>query len=233
VFFPLTLYIGLQTTTSLNAAIYMSATPGIVLIINGIVFRDKITLNNICGVILSTFGVFFLVMKGNITDTSVFHNINTGDLWAMGSALSWAIYCSFLRLKDKTIPGNAFVTTSSLLGAIMLIPIVWYHVSAKQAVDLSSYTDKEFLTGLLYLVLFPSWLSYVFWNKGIGEIGATRGEIYTHIIPLSGGVFSILFLDVNLKTYHIISALLIGTGIWFCSSKRKKKANLVAPPLHK
>ena len=32
--FPLTLYIGLQTTSALNAAIYMSATPSMVLLIN-------------------------------------------------------------------------------------------------------------------------------------------------------------------------------------------------------
>lgn len=34
VLFPLTLYIGLQYTTSLNAAIYMSTTPALVLLIN-------------------------------------------------------------------------------------------------------------------------------------------------------------------------------------------------------
>ncbi|MDW6091030.1 DMT family transporter [Vibrio rhizosphaerae] len=233
VLFPLTLYIGLQTTTSLNAAIYMSATPGIVLIINGVIFRDKITLNNILGVILSTFGVFFLVMKGNVSDTRIFHHINTGDLWAMGSALSWAFYCSFLRLKDKTIPSNAFVTVSSFTGAVILVPIVWYYTTTQSPISLSAYTHGSFLAGLLYLVLFPSWLSYVFWNKGIGEIGATRGEIYTHIIPLSGGVFSIVFLDVQLKSYHIVSALLIGVGIWFCSKKLKPKSSLTSPLEHK
>ena len=38
--FPLTLYIGLQSTSALNAAIYMSATPCMVLIINRLIFRD-------------------------------------------------------------------------------------------------------------------------------------------------------------------------------------------------
>ncbi|WP_264626541.1 DMT family transporter [Candidatus Symbiopectobacterium sp. NZEC135] len=75
----------------------------------------------------------------------------------------------------------------------------------------------DFLTGLAYLVIFPSWLSYVFWNRGIGDIGATRGEIYTHLIPLSGGVFSLVFLNTTLETFHLVSALLIVFGIWLCS----------------
>lgn len=42
----------------------------------------------------------------------------------MGSALSWALYCSLLRLKDRRIPANGFVAVSSLLGALILLPIV-------------------------------------------------------------------------------------------------------------
>jgi hypothetical protein len=64
---------------------------------------------------------------------------------------------------------------------------------------------------------FPSWLAYLFWNKGIAAIGATRGEIYTHIIPLSGGILSILFLHTQPHLYHLLSMLLILTGIAICS----------------
>lgn len=41
VLFPLTLYIGLQYTSSLNAAIYLSTTPALVLLINKTIFKEK------------------------------------------------------------------------------------------------------------------------------------------------------------------------------------------------
>ncbi len=47
--FPLTLYIGLQTTSALNAAIYMSATPSMVLLINRLIFRDPVSARNWLG----------------------------------------------------------------------------------------------------------------------------------------------------------------------------------------
>ena len=70
-------------------------------------------------------------------------------------------------------------------------------------------------------MIFPSWLAYLFWNKGIAAIGATRGEIYTHIIPRSGGILSILFLHTQPHLYHLLSTLLILTGIATCSLAKK------------
>ncbi|KAA9000494.1 DMT family transporter [Affinibrenneria salicis] len=220
VLFPLTLYIGLQYTSSLNAAIYMSATPCMVLLINKLVFRDSITRNNVFGVLMSSLGVIYLILKGQFSSLDVFRHMNQGDLWTMGSALSWAFYCSFLRKKDRQIPGNAFVATSSLLGALMLIPVVALCVSGQTLTDPAPWRDGGLLAGLAYLIIFPSWLSYVFWNRGIADIGATRGEIYTHIIPLSGGVFSVLFLHTSLAWFHLVSSLLIAVGIWLCSKQK-------------
>ncbi|SHO56282.1 DMT family transporter [Vibrio quintilis] len=220
VLFPLTLYIGLQTTSSLNAAIYMSATPCLVLLINRIIFHDQISVNNYLGVLLSTAGVCYLIFQGDFGNLRTLNNLSRGDLWAMGSALSWALYCSFLRKKNKQIPGNVFVAVSAVIGAIILIPVITLYLISVPSVDVSSYSQAGFLTGLLYLVIFPSWLSYVFWNRGITEIGATRGEIYTHIIPLSGGLFSVIFLGTRLASFHLISAALIAAGIWLCSGRK-------------
>ncbi|WP_158260037.1 EamA family transporter [Photobacterium kishitanii] len=41
VLFPVTLYFGLQYTSSLNAVIYMAATPAIIILINASVFKEK------------------------------------------------------------------------------------------------------------------------------------------------------------------------------------------------
>ncbi|TKI04310.1 DMT family transporter [Martelella alba] len=233
VLFPLTLYVGLQYTTSLNAAMYMSATPCMVLLINKLIFNDRISRNNWAGVLLSTAGVFFLVLKGRVTDFAAFRHLNQGDLWTMASALSWAFYCSFLRKKNKAIPGNAFVAVSSCLGAIILLPLLGLYCLTQSGIDFASYHHWGFLSGLAYLVIFPSWLSYVFWNRGIAEIGATRGEIYTHFIPLSGGVFSLLFLGTRLEYFHIVSAILIVAGIGLCSQERAANRVKAVRPLNK
>lgn len=76
------------------------------------------------GVVLSSLGVIWLIMQGQVFNTDRFSNLNQGDLWTMGSAVSWAFYCSFLRIKPRNVGGNAFVAVSAVLGALILIPIV-------------------------------------------------------------------------------------------------------------
>ncbi|EJR0220731.1 DMT family transporter [Raoultella planticola] len=222
--FPLTLYIGLQSTSALNAAIYLSATPCMVLIINRLIFHDRVSARNWLGVIFSTAGVLVLLLHGSLRQSEGLKSFSHGDLWAMGSALSWALYCSLLRNKDTRIPANAFVAASSFLGALILLPVVSGWLWRHPTISFAAYHDIYFLSGLAYLVIFPSWLAYLFWNKGIAAIGATRGEIYTHIIPLSGGILSILFLHTQPHLYHLLSTLLILTGIATCSLVKKTAA---------
>lgn len=155
----------------------------------------------------------------------LFAHLNQGDFWTMGSALSWAVYCAFLRIKPREVKGNAFVAVSALLGAIVLIPVLALELIRNGMPGWNSYANTGVVTGLAYLVIFPSWLSYLLWNKGISAIGATRGEIYSHLIPLSGGLFSVMFLHVTLHSYHLVSALVIMCGIALCSRPSAKKGS--------
>lgn len=228
VLFPLTLYIGLQYTSSLNAAIYLSTTPTLVLLINKTIFKEKITTQNIGGVIISSFGVVWLVMQGDLWHLDTLKYLNRGDLWTMGSAVSWAAYCAFLRLKPREVGGNAFVAISETIGAIVLLPILIFSMAKNGTPALTEFRHSDLAIGLLYLIIFPSWLSYLLWNKGIQAIGATRGEVFSHFIPLSGGLFSVLFLSEPLHLYHLVSSLLIICGIALCSGKSAKKtANVI------
>lgn len=215
ILFPVTLYVGLQYTSSLNAAIYLSATPSIVLSLNWLFFRDYISKSNIIGVIISTAGVVWLVTQGDVSNLKFLDSINRGDLWTMLSAVSWGFYCSFLRKKPKALAGNVFVTSCAIVGATVLIPFSLFAVSSGASMAISWTTGT--IIGLAYLVIFPSWLSYLLWSKGISEIGATRGEIFTHLIPLSAGILSVLFLGVKLSTYHIVSVVAICIGVFLCS----------------
>lgn len=227
VLFPLNLYISLQYTTPLNAAIYLSTTPVLVLSISKLFFNDAISRANIIGVILSLIGVIYLILQGHLQDIKNLTHLNQGDMWAIGSAISWGLYCSFLRKKDKTISGTVFVTISSVLGAIILIPFTLYLFWTTKNNFTSITVNTSLLIGILYLVICPSWLAYLFWSKGIAQVGAVRGEIYTHLVPFFGGFFSIVFLGDKLQAYHWVSLVFIIAGIYLCSKHEKTEMRLL------
>ena len=114
--------------------------------INRLFFRDPVSGRNWLGVAFSTLGVMILLFQGNPLHAASLHTFAIGDLWAMGSALSWALYCSLLRLKDRRIPANGFVAVSSLLGALILVPIVIFWLMRHPAQDWAAWREPFFLS---------------------------------------------------------------------------------------
>ncbi len=73
-------------------------------------------------------------------------------------------------------------------------------------------------------MIFPSWLAYLFWNKGIAAIGATREEVTPISSRSPAGVLSILFLHTQPHAWHLFSALFIMVGIGICSLEKRQAA---------
>ncbi|HHC1700517.1 TPA: EamA/RhaT family transporter, partial [Klebsiella pneumoniae] len=53
------------------------------------------------------------------------------------------------------------------------------------------------------------------------------------IIPLSGGVLSILFLHTQPQAWHLFSALFIMLGIVICSLEKRQAAGRLSTPGHR
>lgn len=143
----------------------------------------------------------------------------------MGSALSWALYCSLLRLKDRRIPANGFVAVSSLLGALILLPIVAFwlmrHPAQTGQPARAVFPQRPGVSGNFPIVagLFVLEQRYRHHWRHAGR------NLHPHH-PLSGGVLSILFLHTQPHARHLFSALFIMVGIGICSLEKRRAASI-------
>ena len=204
------LYIGLTMTTATNALIINSSIPIIVLFLSFIILKQKISLNQTLGIAVSTLGVIFLILKGDIS--KIFSlEFNNGDLLVILSSLTWALYSVVVKFKPKDLNDFEFFATIVFLGFLFLLPIYLYQ----------GYTLENELTiiKLNYLVfgyvsIFASSLSYYFWHYGINQIGASKTAQFTHLMPIFGAILAYIFLDEVLQFYHILGVILIAFGIY-------------------
>jgi len=70
------------------------------------------------------------------------------------------------------------------------------------------------LAALAYVGIFPSFLGYIFYNKGIAEVGPNKGSLFIHLMPVFGTLLSFLFLGEVPLWYHYTGIALIFSGIW-------------------
>ena len=73
-----------------------------------------------------------------------------------------------------------------------------------------------------YVALFPSVLAFLFWNRAVAEIGASRSAQLMYLMPVFGIALSALFLGERLQAYHGPGVLLIFLGIWLATRPARR-----------
>jgi drug/metabolite transporter (DMT)-like permease len=211
------LYIGLHTTTSTNALIINSSVPILIIILSFIIFKTKINTKQILAIILSTFGVLYLILKGQVSNMMALH-FTQGDLWVILSSLSWALYSVLMRLKPKNLNDLELFSMLVFIGFMMILPVYLYQgysLEEEIAVVKSNYLV------FIYISLFTSVLSYYFWHKGIENIGAGKTGQFTHLMPIFGSILAYIFLDEMIQSYHLIGGFFILFGIYLSLFDKK------------
>jgi drug/metabolite transporter (DMT)-like permease len=70
--------------------------------------------------------------------------------------------------------------------------------------------------GLLYIVVFPSVCSFMFWNISVRAIGASQAGIFINLIPVFTAFISVL-LGEKITWAQVWGGLLVLTGVCFAT----------------
>jgi drug/metabolite transporter (DMT)-like permease len=111
----------------------------------------------------------------------------------------------------------AFIATTFWLGSIFLVPIYLWETLTVTSMKLTPST----LLVLAYVMIFPSIVSYLCFNRGVEMVGANRAGLFIHLMPVFGGFMAIVFLGEVLGWYHGVGVSLIGLGIYLATRKKK------------
>lgn len=212
------LYFGLEKTTATNALLINSIFPILVVFLSFFILKAKITGNQIVGIILSTLGVVFIVLKGELSQIGNFE-LNSGDLYIISATLTWALYSVLLKYKKIPLNPTQFFTTMVVVGFIMMLPLYLYSTQSIKADFVLVHKHYEII---LFMVIFPSILSFLFWNKGILEIGAEKTGQFTHLMPIFGTILAFLFLNETIEFYHFLGMCFIFLGIYLSQFFKKE-----------
>lgn len=213
------LYYGLQTTTATNALLINSSIPALIVFLSYFIFNSSISKHQTFGITLSTLGVIFLVLKGDINN--VFNlEFSKGDFWIILACIDWALYSILLRFTPKDIKPFEFFSITILIGLIFL-SILYLFISDK-VLDTSFLYEREIFYSILYIVIFPSILSFYFWNISTKVLTANVTGQFTHLMPLFGAIMAFFLLGEVLYMYHYIGIVLIAIGIYFSTFFKKK-----------
>jgi drug/metabolite transporter (DMT)-like permease len=211
-------YLSLVHTQVINASLFNTAIPAIIILLCFIFKIEKTNKFQILGLLISVLGILSIITKLNL-DILLTLNFNKGDLIMIGGVISWGLYSSFLKRKKFTLPLLTLVHILCTFGLIFIIPQFIYEFSQDQFIKF----DVNLFGILIFLALFPSIGSYYCWAGAVSIIGANRAGIFLSLIPLFSTIMAIFFYDEKFQFFHLIGAILIILGL-FLSNKEIKNA---------
>lgn len=203
------IYLGVQTTQATNATLMQSAIPIIILVITSLFLGETVVRRQWLGVCISLAGVIMLVAKGD-PEVLLTFSFNSGDLWILAGVLSWSAYSVMLRLKPIELDGFTFFGFTVVVGVIVLFPfMLWEYFTGARP-----NWNEQTLSAIVYMAICPSILSYIFWNRGVAQLGPAKAGLFIHLMPLFGLVLSVIFLNEAVEPFHFIGMGLIFSGIY-------------------
>jgi drug/metabolite transporter (DMT)-like permease len=206
-------YIGLQYTSALNALLIQSAGPLFIAFWSLVLFRTRLTWAQALGIAISLAGVLTIIARGNIEALSTI-DFNKGDLIFTGALMIFCIYSALMPYRPNLHP-LAFLGFTTGVGALINVPFVIWEMT-------SGYTmsfDTETLLTLAYVIVFPSTLAYLSYNRGVELIGANRSAPFYHLIPVFGSVLAIGFLGEEPKLFHLAGYGLVLAGVFIAARR--------------
>lgn len=200
------LYQAAHTATATDIALIQTAMPAVIVLLSLLLLRERVSRRAGVGVALGIGGAVYVVVHGEFSALTHLRLV-PGDLWMLAAVFLYAFYSVLLRWRPPIHP-LSLVWSTFVLGDLLLLPLYLWEWSARGAPAL----NWQVAAGALYVALFPSVLSYLFWNRGVHVIGANRAGLFICLVPVFASALAIVFLGESLHTYHVVGLALILSG---------------------
>jgi len=206
-------YIALQYTAATNAVLLNSFIPIATITLSWIFLKKQLRGIEWLGVLTSLLGVMIIVARGTV---STFAGLapNIGDLWMLCAVFVWALYTIGLQWRPAGVDPMLLLAALIGVGLVALTPAYAWEIAQGRLIRV---TPKS-LAVIAYTGVFPGFLGYIFYNRAVGEVGASKASLFIHLMPVFGTLLSATFLDEVPKIYHFVGIGLIFVGIYLTTA---------------
>jgi drug/metabolite transporter (DMT)-like permease len=208
------IYLALTSTTAINASLFMAAIPVIIPVFSWLLDKQLLSARLGLGILASLAGVLVIISRG---DPAVLAALafNVGDLWMLAAVPLWALYSVLLKRRPTGLPAKVFLACIICVGVVLLLPVYVWELMVLGGFEVNA----DNLVAIAYFGLFASVIAYVFWNRGVDQVGASRAGPFMHLVPVFATAMAIAFLGEALSLYHLMGIALIAVGLVLASAR--------------
>ncbi|MDA9829493.1 DMT family transporter [Candidatus Poseidoniaceae archaeon] len=215
--------VGMKYTAAGDASLMITFNPFFTAVLAIFFLNEAMHWRLGAGIALGLAGVSVLFLYSPNVDIP-FYERALGDVLIAGAAFAWA--CNSIQMKiamtepavdsDRCLSPLQLTVWSSVIGLVMLTPIA----AVETAVMGIPEPSFDGWVAILFLAIFSTVVSYVWFADGILTIGAGKSALYVYLVPIFGIYSGYLLLDEKLGASLLVAFMLIVGGVALAQSKQ-------------
>ena len=209
VLFQSLVYLGLRSTTAVNAVLLNCTLPLFMLVCSWVLERERATMGQVVGMLISFAGVAVILVRGELGDLLKLR-FYPGDALILLAMPMWGIYSVLLKRWPRELWGTGFMLVLALAGMPPLLLGAAFEVAGAAPI----HATPAALAGVLYVGLFASVGAFICWNRGVVAVGANAAGFSLPLLPAFGTVLAIVFLGEELRPFHWVGFGTILLGVF-------------------
>ncbi len=209
-------YQAAQTTSGTNIALIYALAPVIIILFSKFLFKEKMSIIQYLGALISFIGVLIIIFKGSISTVLTIDFI-VGDLWVLAACISWAIYSLKQKSFKSKTTGTVRLAFVALLGCITLLPV---SIGEHFFYDVQ-YTWK-FILLIVVVALFPSLIAFRSYELCQEYLGASKASLILYITPVVNAILVYIFLGEHIELFHCIGGATVLSGVYLTNKQSSK-----------
>ncbi|WOC40155.1 EamA family transporter [Polaribacter sp. HL-MS24] len=197
------------------AALLASTQPLFVLLLMRLIDGKRMQIKSIIGVTLGMFGMYLLVSQKGVSSKE-------GSLFAIivmfSCVLSWSYGSIFVSKAD--LPKNFFVSTGyqMLIAGVFLLAISFGLQETWVSPSLWSLNAQLSVIGL---ILFGGIVAFTSFNFLLKNVSPDKVSTSAYVNPIVAMLLGWYVLEEQLSNQSIIAAVILLTGVYFITSRKR------------
>jgi drug/metabolite transporter (DMT)-like permease len=205
---------GLSLTSAIHSSLLSLATPIFITIIALWLIKEKFSINKFFGLALGIGGASLLVLVKDVQSSN--SSSLLGDMFVLINAVSYAFYMVIVRPLMEKYNALHVLRWVFTFGALFILPIA---LPDFIATDWSVFGIAQW-TALAFVVLFVTFLSYLFTVYGLQELGPSVTGAYIYTQPVFATIIAMVFAGEHFTIIKALAAVLIFAGVYLVNRKK-------------
>ena len=188
-----------------------------------VLIRERVTWQNILGIIISSVGVILMITIGN-------ENFDIGSPWGVvlcfAAVIAAVLYTVMLRKFPTKYNNLSIVFYVQLSGLLYFYPL-WFvsdfMPNGFSVVDVASESFALSMSAVVYLAAFSTFLAFVLFCYTVRELGVTRANAFNNIRPVFTAIIMLIFFGEQLPLAKWFAIFLTIIGLFICQYTPKVK----------